>query len=233
MIEMLNGVDLLALDRWYVTFHGRETLRRTQGRQTKYAAFRTYTMPTDVAKAMNYWQGRMSEIGFANLAEFYKGFVNIEEERKKITLPELELKGGFRNETVTIPLAPNEVFLDQPTPAKATPYFRWIFFYEYPEGVTAETGEKWFHEVFAKELSARTEVKRLVTFRSVRGRQVWNRVAEVWFENLNAWRRAVYDRRTSFTRPSWGGEFPFMKFQSTFIGENPDIDFLNEKFAIP
>ncbi len=77
----------------------------------------------------------------------------------------------------------------------------------------------------------RPEVKRLVTFRSVRGRQLWNRVAEVWFDNPGSWRKAVYDRRAEFTRPQW--EFPFMKFQSTFIGENPDIDFLNEKYAIP
>ncbi len=233
MIQMLNGADVLALDRWYMTYHGRETLRRTQRRQTKYASFRTYAMSPEEAKTMNFWQGRMTEIGFASLADFDKGFVNIEEERKKITLPELELRGGFRNETVTIPLKPNEVFVGRPTPEKATPYFRWIFFYEYPEGVSVEAGEKWFREVFAKALSSRPEVKRFVTYRSIRGRQVWNRVAEVWFENPSAWRKAVYERRNEFTRPSWGGEFPFMKFQSTFIGENPDVDFLNETFAIP
>lgn len=233
MIQMLNGADVLALDRWYMTYHARETLRRTQRRQTKYASFRTYAMPAEEAKAMNMWQGRMTEIGFASLADFDRGWVNIEEERKKLTVPELELRGGFKSETVTIPLKANEVFVDRQTPDKATPYFRWIYFYEFPEGVSAETGEKWFRDVFAKELAARPEVKRFVTYRSVRGKQAWNRVAEVWFENPAAWREAVYNRRRAFTAPSWGGEFPFMKFQSTFIGENPDIDFLNEKYTIP
>jgi hypothetical protein len=77
MIEMLNGVDVLQLDRWYMTYHARETLRRTQRRQTKYATFRTYTPPSEEAKAMNMWQGRMTEIGFANLADFNKGWVNV------------------------------------------------------------------------------------------------------------------------------------------------------------
>ena len=31
----------------------------------------------------------------------------------------------------------------------------------------------------------------------------------------------------------WGGMFPFMKFQSTFIGENRDVDFLTGKQAMP
>src|SRR5574341_916553 len=56
MIEMLNGVDLLLLDRWYITYHAPETLRRTERRQTKYATFRTYALSPDEVKAMNAWQ---------------------------------------------------------------------------------------------------------------------------------------------------------------------------------
>ena len=104
MIDQLNGTHLLLLDRWYITYHAPETLQRTQRRQTKYVTFRTYALPPEAAKAMNMWQGRMTEIGFASLADFNKGWVNIEEERKKITLPKGELRGGSRNETVTIPL---------------------------------------------------------------------------------------------------------------------------------
>lgn len=143
------------------------------------------------------------------------------------------MRGGFRNETATIPLKPNEVFVEQPTSARDNPYFRWIFFYAYPDGVSEDAGEKWFHEVFAKELAARPGVKRLVTYRSVRNTGKWNRVAELWFDSHNEWKKAVYDARGSFTKPAWGGEFPFMKFQSTFIGENPDVDFLTGKQAIP
>ena len=58
-------------------------------------------------------------------------------------------------------------------------------------------------------------------------------LAELWFDSHHEWKKAVYDARDLFTKPSWGGAFPFMKFQSTFIGENPDIDFLSEKRAIP
>ena len=159
--------------------------------------------------------------------------MNIEEERKKITLPKGELSGGFRSETVTVRLKPDEVFVELPTPAKDNPYFRWIFFYVYPDGVNEGAGEKWFREVFAKELTARPGVKRFGTYRSVRAAGKWNKVAELWFDSHNEWKRAVYDARSSFTKPSWGGEFPFMKFQSTFIGENPDLDFLTEKLAIP
>ncbi|MBI1760737.1 MAG: hypothetical protein HYR56_04800 [Acidobacteria bacterium] len=233
MIDLLNGADLLLLDRWYITYHAPETLQRTQSRQTRYATFRTYALPPEEAKAMNMWQGRLTEIGFASLADFNKGWVNIEEERKKITLPKGELRGGFRNETVTIPLKPNEVFVEQPTPAKDNPYFRWIFFYAYPDGVSETVGEQWFHAVLAKELAARAGVKRFVTYRSVRSTGKWNRVAELWFDSRNEWKKAVYDARGAFTKPAWGGEFPFLKFQSTFIGENPDLDFLTGKQAIP
>ena len=233
MIEMLNGVDLLLLDRWYITYHAPETLQRTERRQTKYATFRSYALPAEEVKAMNSWQGRMTEIGFANLADFNKGFANIAEERKKITLPKGELMGGFRNETVTIPLKPDEVFVEQPTPAKDNPYFRWIFFYAYPDGVSEAAGEQWFHEVLAKELAARSGVKRFVTYRSVRNSGKWRRVGELWFDSHEAWKKAVYDARGSFSKPPWGGEFPFLKFQSTFIGENPDLDFLTGKQAVP
>jgi hypothetical protein len=99
--------------------------------------------------------------------------------------------------------------------------------------VSLAAGEKWFREVFARELAARAGVKRFVTYGSVRAGSTWNRVAELWFDSRNEWKKAVYDCRSEFTKPSWGGEFPFMKFQSTFIGENPDIDFLTEKQAIP
>ena len=233
MIEMLNGVDVLLLDRWYITYHAPETLKRTERRQTKYATFRTWVLPPEEVKAMNAWQGRMTEIGFASLADFNKGWVNIEEERKKITLPKGELRGGFRSETVTVRLKPDEVFVEQPTPAKDNPYFRWIFFYAYPDSVNENAGEKWFREVFAKELAARPGVKRFITYRSVRAAGNWNRVAELWFDSHNEWKKAIYDVRASFTKPSWGGEFPFLKFQSSFIGENPDIDFLTEKLSIP
>ena len=233
MIEMLNGVDLILLDRWYITFHAPETLRRTDRRQTKYVTYRTYTLPVDEIKAMNAWQGRMTEIGFASLAEFNKGWVNIEEERKKITLPKGELRGGFRNETVTVRLKPDDVFVDQPTPEKDNPYFRWIFFYDYPDGVKEGDGEKWFRDVFAKELAARPGVRRFATYRSVRSAGKWNRVAELWFDSHADWKKAVFDARSQFTKPAWGGEFPFLKFQSTFIGENPDLDFLSGKQAVP
>lgn len=235
MVQLLNDADLLEIDRWYLTYHARETLQRTQRRQTKYATFRTFTLPPDEAKSMNMWQGRMTEIGFASVADFDRGWVQMDAnaERRKLTPLPREIQGGLRVETATIPLKPDEVFVDQPIPPKGVPYFRWIFFYEYPDGVTPEAGEKWFHDVFAKELAASPGVKRFVTYKGVLGKQKWNRVAELWFDRHRDWKSAVYDRRTEFTNPSWGGEFPFMKFQSTFIGENPDVDFLTEKEAIP
>ena len=40
------------------------------------------------------------------------------------------------------------------------------------------------------------------------------------------------DNPPALTAPSWGGQFPYVDYISAFIGENPDVDFINERLMI-
>ena len=46
-------------------------------------------------------------------------------------------------------------------------------------------------------------------------------------------RKAFIETPAMFTAPPWGGAFPFVETKSMFIGENPDVDFINDKRSIP
>ncbi|HEY7797966.1 MAG TPA: hypothetical protein VIA80_04330, partial [Hyphomonadaceae bacterium] len=63
--------------------------------------------------------------------------------------------------------------------------------------------------------------------------QPFPRVAEFWFDDYPAWRKAFLEPSPRFTAPPWGGAFPFAETISIFIGENPDVDFVNDKRVIP
>ena len=62
---------------------------------------------------------------------------------------------------------------------------------------------------------------------------VWHRMSELWYENMDAWRRAAVDSPPRYTPPPWNGEYPFVHLVSVFVRNKPDVDFLKDDPIIP
>jgi hypothetical protein len=108
---------------------------------------------------------------------------------------------------------------------------RWIVFHNLPANVNAEQLDAWYSEN-AKEAMKVPGLKRYASYRTVAD-QAYPRVAEFWFDDYPAWRKAFLDPAPKFKAPAWGGQFPYSETISIFIGENPDVDFINDKRVIP
>ena len=82
--------------------------------------------------------------------------------------------------------------------------FRWHVLLRYPDGVTAEEGERWFLETHAPEVCAFPGLRRFFSYRVIdetcacpacgatAGRRrrrrcstEWHRLSELWFESLS------------------------------------------------
>ena len=236
IIELLNGADQLWLERWYVTFHAREVRRAFKAWQRNYVSFRSYLPPAEAVQRYRVANGRMTEIHFDSLADYRETRPNnVYGELSSYIAP----PGGWTGErriyestTATVPVNPQHLFLSRPTPHKENPYLRWLVFYRYPPGVTAQAGDQWYRTVHAKELAALPGLKRFGLYETVTERAEFPRVAEFWFDDYAAWRAAfIPGPRT--TPPPWGGTFPYVETLSMFIGENPDIDFVNDRRSVP
>ncbi len=114
--------------------------------------------------------------------------------------------------------------------------FRWLFFLSYPEGVTEEDGDAWFKDVFAKEAAEMPEVIRFMSSKLLDEPKInpFNRVVELWFDDSNAWHRAMVENAHKFTKPSWATQDQFPFFESykditgVFIMDRPDSDHLTQ-----
>lgn len=94
--------------------------------------------------------------------------------------------------------------------------YRWNFAMRYPDGVSAEEGDKWlFGEVFPyfaeQECCTRiltSKVKQEIN------KCPMSRVVEMWFTGPTAWNRIAVQNSAQIKRPLWAGEedvFPYLK----------------------
>lgn len=232
MIDMKPGVDVLALDRWYLTHHAPETLARTGGTQTTYVSYRTYEFPDAEAAELKISRGRMTEIEFPSLAVFRAGFTPEARARVPLTLPDPSIRGGWETETVTMNSQPYRTYKNGPTPARAVPYFRWVMFVAYPQGVTTRSGDAWLEGVLGPAIADQATARRVLLYRGVM-EQRYTRVLEVWFDTQSDWSAAIADLRRTLVAPPWNGSFPYVENRSTFIGDRPDLDFRTDARVIP
>lgn len=234
IIDLKPEMDMLALDRWYMTFHAPQVRRAFKAWQRNYVSYRSYAV-TDEASKLGVLNGRMTEIQFDSLEDFRESRPNnLYGDLRSFTPPPKGWTGAqFETTTTSIPVNPQLVFLSTPTPPKETPYLRWIVLFRYPAGVTPEKGDAWLKDIHAPQVAKLPGLRRYVAYNSVTETADYPRVAELWFDDYAAWRKAFVDPAPAFTPPSWGGIFPFVETRSMFIGENPDIDFINDKRAIP
>jgi hypothetical protein len=232
LIDLAPGRDLVELDRWYLTFHSKEVRRLWGAWQRHYYSYMTRYAGHE-ADRFNVVRGRMTEIHFSSLDDFRASRINNSYGLSPFTAPPGGWRGTYTSTNATIPTNPNEDFLKAYPPPKETPYYRWIVFFRYPEGVAAEEGERWFQDTHSTELARLPGLRRCVAYRTVVDSQAYPRVLELWFDSYADWKKAILDEPPRWTPPPWGGEYPFVEMLSAFIGERPDVDFINDDRVIP
>jgi hypothetical protein len=233
-VNLKPGADQLTLDRWYMTFHAPQVRRAYKAWQRNYTSFRSYYPPAEATARYKIWNGRMTEIQFDSIDDFRATRPNnIYGALPSFTPP----PGGwtantlFETETSTIPVNANDLYVSLDAPPKEIPYLRWVVFYKLPKGVTATQWDAWYVD-HAKELMKVPGLKRFAGYKTV-AEQEYSRVVEFWFDDYPSWRKAFLEPAPKFKAPLWGGQFPFADIISMFIGENPDVDFINDKRVIP
>ena len=116
---------------------------------------------------------------------------------------------------------------------------RWVTAHKYPQGVSVEEGEDWFLNLHAKEVCEQPGLKRFFSYKQVDDIRLgpFVRVSELWYENANAWRKAVLESPPKYTKPVWADhdEYPFLTpavdFVCQFLLEAPSDDF--KRYLMP
>ena len=118
------------------------------------------------------------------------------------------------------------------------PNYRWMIVFKYPEGVSADEGDDWFLNQLAPQLVALPQLNRFLTSRcriSKTGpNSPWVRLAELWFDDSNAWHDAIVKNADKFVKPKWAkwDKFPYLEpyvdFTGEFLLDMPEQDFLRQ-----
>ena len=110
--------------------------------------------------------------------------------------------------------------------------YRFVFTIAWPEGVSAEEGDKWlFEEVFPK-FAEMPEVTRILTSKTIKNRLKarYDRVAEIWFEGPEEWHEACVVKAKDIKKPAFAQTdvFPYLtpqfNFASIFVPDIPYSD---------
>lgn len=133
-----------------------------------------------------------------------------------------------------VPGTPTETFLDKVTEWDKATAIRWMTAIRYPEDISVEDGEKWFLNTHVKESVKQPGLIKFVSYRVIdeltntgpSDTRKWVRINEYWYENFAAWHRAVIENPPKYTKPGWGGKYPFVEMWSTFIPYVHYVDFL-------
>jgi len=228
MVEVTPPVDLLAVDRWYITYHAPETLARAQNRQTRYVSHRSYRFTPEEAERLKLVDGRLTEIGFASVAAFRAGVTGEAMAAHRPTPPDPVVAAGIKTRTVTVKL-PAIAVKDDAMPDEAVPYARWVMFLRRP----AETADAdaWARETLAP-LAALPQTRRvqLHTAAIPRG---YSHVAVFWFEDVAAWRGAMAAQGAALIARLSAQGSAEAPTRTMLVGERPDLDFRTDKRVTP
>ncbi len=226
--------DKAILDRWYYRTHSQETLQRVGPWLERYWTYRAYDVGPE-ADTFTVSRYRLTELWYASVEarnEAVVNFANMSPPPKGWDDPRYKTINGMIN----IPANPTDTFLGKQPPARERPYLRWMVLVKYPSEVPVDEGEQWYREVHAKELLTVPGLLRFVSYSSVDApskAMPWVRLSELWFDDYDDWRKAFVESPIEFTAPSWSNEFPFVDNICTFVGDEPDIDWLQTTPRIP
>jgi len=256
---MVKEVDLglgtgVIFDRYYKRIHGPAVVRISGPWLRRYVSYQPYGLPADMpagtAERFGVTTGRYAELWFDSIQEFAG-----KEERTGFGPPPGDKSEGLvppsQYANLLLPALPTEEYVDKEPDPDQTAILRWVTVIRYPDNVSVEEGDKWFLEVHAKEAAQQPGLLRFESTRCLarptnmhpmmgaNGVVIpdpvskWIRVNEYWYHDFAAWRKAVLDSPPRYTKPPWGGEYPFVIMESAFIDYQPDIDFLKGNYQIP
>ncbi len=115
------------------------------------------------------------------------------------------------------------------------PNYRWQFLIQYPEGVSKEEGERWFHEELVPFFVGSVRVNRFVSSKVIVNygapEAQFDRVCEVWFDGPEEWYDLCVNLAPKYLKtPEWAQQeqFPFLKPQhniaSVFLSDKCTSD---------
>ncbi|MGB9660755.1 MAG: hypothetical protein ACPL5F_01895 [Moorellaceae bacterium] len=256
ILSLRSMNDLPLMERWLLKDHCVETLALHDPILDRYVSYRAVP-PPEGAEAYGYYNWRMTEHWWrespfptGDQMEVYTSLAERwpPEYEDIVGLP----KGEFRSSKwlgkpegphppvfAFVPRRPTEDFKGRGLTLDDGTNLRWIIAIKYPEGVPVDEGEDWYLNVHAKEVMAQPGLKRFFSFRVLEQPKVgpWIRISEQWYENANAWHRAVIEEPPLYTKPPWAryDRYPFLEpyvdFVSTFILECPTNDF--KRYCMP
>lgn len=227
-------LDKALADRWYYRTHSQETIERVGPWLRRYWTYRAFDVGPE-ADIFNVVRYRLTELWYDSIEarnEAVPNFGTLTPPPK--SWPDRRYKSY--NGMIHIPAIPDDRFLGKRPPVREEPYLRWMMLIKYPDGVSLEGGERWYREVHAKELAKIPGLLRFVSYANIEPpseANPWVRLSELWFDGYDDWRKAFIDSPPDFTPPDWSNEFPFVDNLCTFVGDQPDIDWLRTKSRLP
>ena len=237
-------IDMPAWERYYRRYHGPEIVARFGPWLTRFVSYRAVPAPPE-AETFGYINYRLIE-GWWNSAP---GWPNDRLEFTKargVTMPPKP------SGVIWLPPQATEDFIGHNIAPDDKTVLRWYQMIKYPKGVSLEEGEDWYLNVHAKEVMQQPGLTRFFSTRTIPQpgaalpgwhkpplnapppppSPAWVRVSEQWYENFNGWKKSVIESPPKYTKPSWAkyDKYPFLEpsvdFVSTFLLEEPDIDFM-------
>ena len=118
-------------------------------------------------------------------------------------------------------------------------FFRFVIAMKYPDGVSEEEGERWFHDAFIPAMQNQKDLLRGFSYRAVSPHVTpFTRIVELWYRDSNTWARNWVDAKPGIAAPPWAaGQMngmyltPYQDMVSIFLEEAPERDFLRQGTA--
>lgn len=222
--------------RFYYRYHSKECVRYYGPWLTRYEHFRGYATPPE-AERYTVMGGGLTELWYRSVEDW----IEADPYRRPYTTrapsgQQPSAAPAVRGAVTMVAAMPTDDFLGkEPTPEEV-PIMRWYQVIKYPDDVSVEEGEKWYNEVYAQEAKEQPGLLYFKSHRAIENCPIanpWHRLTEMWYRDLDAWRKAVIESPPKYTKPPWGKEEPFVDMQSTFVGYKPTVDFLKGNPIIP
>ena len=233
-VGFLHGAPEIEGTRWYFRYHSKEVVRFFGPWLRRYETYNAYTPPEE-ARQLGAVGGRMTELWYSSVEDFLEAKPNSRPYTNEAWMAKLP-PGAMTAGITLVPAMPTENFLGkEPTPEER-PILRWYRLIKYPEGVSRADGEEWYLNTHSQEVKQQPGLLRYVSHLVVDNppiRTPWLRVEEQWYEDFDAWRKAVIDSPPKYTAPPWAKQGPFLDSVSNFLRYKPDVDYLKDNPFIP
>ena len=256
-LHTVNMNKIAACERWYWDKHGAQLYRRYEPWLTRFESFRAIALNDDMIRsACEQSEGRVNADTIESANELTKrfGLTNwMATSGFWREIPEIGPKGEMALSSppehaysygITVPPQCTEDYKGSEwAPEEKTP-IRWVQLLRWPEGITKDTGDDWYNNIFAPFVCEQDEVFRFFSFRSLdenvrfpgewkleslkemKGSpkdHQWDRMTEMWFDTFSDWLSFI---QKEFPKPDWAtsDRSPYLgdgNFASGFLLERP------------